>query len=326
MVENFRFGFLLKTYSGDFTLAERLINSFNIHNIDSLPLFVVVPEEDFEHFLSFTSSSISVLSERSIPSIFADAPINGIRPGYINQQIVKLSFHRLNLLDAYLCLDADARIITDFRRGDFVLDNDRCYATLVEDRELKSNREYFLRHWKDRDSSLNGIRRYLGLETTDSYLTCHGFQILESQFLRLLEERVLSAQGLDFIDLLRISPYEFSWYNFFIERERIPTFAREPYFKTFHDGDQLAFAKLQGQNLEDLARGYLGIVVNSNFSIIKNVNNWGLPPAVLLALYTPFRKQVYLFISSFLSLVVSITLEPLRIIRKLSRSKQKSLN
>ena len=36
------FGILLKSYDGDFDLAERLIESFNKFNPESLPMFIVV--------------------------------------------------------------------------------------------------------------------------------------------------------------------------------------------------------------------------------------------------------------------------------------------
>ena len=105
---------MLKSYGGDFDIAARLVTSFSAHNVEFLPLDIVVPPEDVEKFSIFLSDQISVISEDTIPTRFAVNQVNGIRPGYINQEIVKLAFHRLKRFEAYLCLDSDAIFLRDF--------------------------------------------------------------------------------------------------------------------------------------------------------------------------------------------------------------------
>jgi hypothetical protein len=52
-----------------------------------------------------------------------------------------------------------------------------------------------------------------------------------------------------------------------LQRSRvIPIHQREPLVKVFHDEDQHLAAILMGVTAADLARGYLAVVVNSNFS------------------------------------------------------------
>ncbi len=46
----------------------------------------------------------------------------------------------------------------------------------------------------------------------------------------------------------------------------IPIHAREPLVKVFHHEGQHMEAILQGLNTEDLARGYVAVVLNSNFA------------------------------------------------------------
>ncbi len=41
-------------------------------------------------------------------------PVAGIRPGYINQEIVKLAFWELGLTENYFCVDSDAVFVRPF--------------------------------------------------------------------------------------------------------------------------------------------------------------------------------------------------------------------
>ena len=70
-----------------------------------------------------------------------------------------------------------------------------------------------------------------------------------------------------YVDLLKISPYEFSWYNFYLQKSKIiPIVQSEPHFKTIHTNYQFVLYKLMGIKEEDWARSYIGIIVNSNFT------------------------------------------------------------
>jgi hypothetical protein len=62
-------------------------------------------------------------------------------------------------------------------------------------------------------------------------------------------------------------PYEFSWYNMWLQKSNvIPIHQIEPLVKVFHDEDQHVASLARGVGVEDLARSYLAVVVNSNYS------------------------------------------------------------
>jgi hypothetical protein len=260
------FGILLKSYDKDFDLAERLIDSFNRFNPEQLQMFIVVPETDIEQFRVFESETISVLSESLLGQYLVDHEVAGIRPGYINQEIVKLAFWELRLTANYFCVDSDAVFIRPLSIEDFMFDESTPYTVLVEDNELKSEPRYYEQHWKGREPQLRRIQEIVGLNDR-RILTCHGHQVFSSKALHSLKYDFMQPRELIYRQILELSPYEFSWYNFWVQKsEIIPIMVREPLVKTVHNELQLLSLNLQGIQVEDLQRAYIGVVLNSNFS------------------------------------------------------------
>jgi hypothetical protein len=260
------FGILLKSYDKDFDLAERLIASFNENNPESLHLFVVVPQQDVSLFEQLSSTTISVLSESLMSEYLVEHEVAGIRPGYINQEIVKLAFWELGLCENYFCVDSDAVFIRPLSRDDFMYDETTPYTVLVEDNELKSEPKYYEQHWKGREPQLRRIQELVGLKDR-RILTCHGHQVFSSKALQSLKYDFMQPREWSYKHVLEASPYEFSWYNFWVQKSGIiPIMVREPLVKTVHNELQLLSLSLQGIQVEDLQRAYIGVVLNSNFS------------------------------------------------------------
>ena len=261
-----RFGLLLKSYADDHAYASRLIESFNAHNPTQLTLYCVVPTEDLPLFVDFASPTVVVLDEAPLASHFTREPVLGIRPGYINQEIVKLSFWELDLVDDYFCVDSDAVFVRDISVDDFIASNGYPYTVLVEDNELKVEPQYFAQHWQSRTAALQRIADEVGL--ADPVLrTCHGHQVFSSVVLRSFVYEFLEPRGWTYLDALRLAPYEFSWYNFWLQKSLvIPINQREPLVKVFHHEAQHLEYILRGIGVDDIARGYLALVVNSNYA------------------------------------------------------------
>lgn len=278
---------LLKSYRGDFPLAQRLIDSFNTYNVDLLPLTIVVPTEDVELFAPLVNPEVSILDEAAFDRHLAAEPFGDMRLGYINQQIVKLAFWEQDIYDDYFTIDSELVFIRPFRRSDFMYDEITPFTVLVEDNDLQTDPRYFTEHWQSRSEHMNRIKETLGLEDPRS-LTCHGHQILSSTVLRLLTTDFMTPNGYDYLDLLRISPYEFSWYNFWLQMSQvIPIEVREPLVKVLHhDGQHLEYA-LRGLTVDDIARGYIGIVINSSFARIWPDIHPREPQSTTVSRYVP---------------------------------------
>jgi hypothetical protein len=136
----------------------------------------------------------------------------------------------------------------------------------VEDRDLAIEPRYYREHWIGREAAIRRIMAEVGLD--DPVLrTCHGHQVFSSRVLSSFRDEFLGPRGWDYADALALSPYEFSWYAMWLQKAHpIDVHVREPLVKVFHNEDQHVAAILSGITESDIARGYLAVVVNSNYS------------------------------------------------------------
>lgn len=260
------FAFLLKSYSQDFELARRMVSSFNVFNGDRISLFVVVPEADLELFSELSSEHVSLISEIEFDTHLVTSAVHDLRPGYINQEIVKLAFWELGLAKHYFCVDSDAEFIRPFTVNDFMFDAHTPYSVLVQDLELAVEPQYFAQYWESREQEITKIARLLELDTR-VILTCHGHTVFSAQVLESFVSGFLTPKGWDYRDALAQSPYEFSWYNMWLQKTRPGDIhPREPWIKVFHHEGQYLEYLARGITVADLARGYLGVVINSSFA------------------------------------------------------------
>lgn len=274
-----KIAFLLKTYRDDFVYVKRLLKSFQKYNCNNIKLYIVLPEKDIFYFPEYYSDKLlfantEIIYEERLSNYFATSPVRQIRIGYINQSIVKLAFWELEYAENYLPIDSDCEFIRPFYQSDFIAKDVYPFTILIEDNELKVDPAYFYKcDWTGRETLIKNICKAMEY-TPDTLLTAHGFCILSSFVLKNLKEKFMKSMQYSYIDLLAISPYEFSWYNMWLQKTNlIPIHFREPLFKTFHTEDQLKWYKYRKISIEDIARGYIGIVVNSNFQPNRGQDN-----------------------------------------------------
>jgi hypothetical protein len=270
--------FMLKTYSADLLYAVKLVASYRKYNSDHIPLFIVVPENDLALFEHFEGEDIQLIAEESVTDCLVnDDSVRGIAPGYINQEIIKLAFWEMDLCDNYLCLDSDAEFIRDFFFCDFMYDLNTPFTILIEDNELVVDPEFYKVHWVGREKLLKEIKKELGLED-QRMLTCHNMAIFSTKVLKTFKEKYLLARGYTYVDAMKISPYEFSWYNFWLQKDKaIPIEFREPLFKMIYSKNQHLEYLRKNITVKDISRGYLGIVMNSNYSRSLSVFSYDTP-------------------------------------------------
>ncbi|MCF8526174.1 MAG: DUF6492 family protein [Candidatus Nanopelagicales bacterium] len=257
---------LLKSFRGDHAYAVRLVESFHEFNVDGLRLHVVVPHEDVELFAPLAGVTVDVIDESEFAPHLVQEPVAGLRAGYINQEIVKLAFWELELTENYFCVDSDAVFIRQFTASDFMFDDRTPFTVLVEDKELAVEPRYYREYWTVREAAIRRIQQEVDYE--DPVIrTCHGHQVFSSAVLRSLKTDFLDPRGWDYADALAVAPYEFSWYNMWLQKTHlIDIHGREPYAKVFHhEGHHLEYV-LRGIRPKDIARGYLLLVMNSNYS------------------------------------------------------------
>jgi len=105
------------SYSKDLKRVERLLHSLKRHNIDKLDVYISVPEKDIHLFKDLLSSHrFTLINEKDIlltnPKINQDKLYS--QRGWIQQQVIKSEFWRLNISENYLVLDSDCVFIKDF--------------------------------------------------------------------------------------------------------------------------------------------------------------------------------------------------------------------
>ena len=264
----YSFVFMLKTYSQDQDYVSRLVETYCKYNKDNIRLFIVAPQEDMALFKEKYASieHIEVLSENNLDVEYAHESINGMKAGYINQEIVKLAFWELGLCKNYLCLDSEAYFIRDFYLDDFMYDEEIPYTALIEDNDLKTNPNYYHCYWKEREKKIQIIQDEMEYHPKH-LLTCHGFQIFNANVLKRLKTDYMSLNNLSYLDLIMLSPYEFSWYNIWLQKSQVmPIHMCEPFFKTYHMAYQQFGDVMSNVDETELSRGYVGVVINSNYT------------------------------------------------------------
>lgn len=266
-----KIAFMLKTYAADYDNTVRLVDTFIRHNKDLIKLYIVVDKPDADRF----TDAFSKLDDRTIHVIdkadigtcfFVSEPILGISPGYINQEIVKLTFWKLGFSENYLCLDSDGYFIRDFYVDDFIAEDGFPYTVLEEDKSLEVSDYYYNNFWKERQKKLDIIKKEMGL-VGRHILTNHNCQVFNASVLEEFESRFMRLKDYSYARLMEISPYEFAWYNYFLQKTQvIPIHLHRPYFKMYHMAYQQIADVLQGIDEDHIATEYIGIVLNSNYS------------------------------------------------------------
>jgi hypothetical protein len=260
------FCFMLRTYKDDFDYAKRLILSFNRHNTNNLRLFIIVSIDDLNLFSSFNNKNITIMSDELLNKYFTKHYVKDIRPGYINQEIVKLSFWELGIAKHYFALDSDFVFLKNFNMNTFFTKTHQPKYVLVDDKELMIEPEYFNNIWKKRQIELNKIKRIMKIKDND-IKTCHGGTIITRAVMKSFKEKFMEPNNLTYLNLLTISPYEFTWYNYWLQKnKKLKIQISEPYFKIYHNYDQIRRDILMGITNESIKNSYVGIVINSNFS------------------------------------------------------------
>ena len=266
--------FFCKTYSGDFKKIGRLISTYRKYNKDNIPLVISCPSNDIKIFKDFNNTPlITIITDESYAQNYMSSePILGFTPGYINQEICKLAFWETNITNNYLCIDSDTYFIRNFYLIDFMHDLETPYSVLVMDKDL-ATQDFDQVYWDRRQTHIKKIFDIIELKDP-RFLTCHGMTVFSRKVLESFQRNFLAPQKWSYLDIIKISPFEFTWYNAWLQKSNaINVYAVEPFFKVFHYRREYIFSILKGLREKDLARSYLGIVMQSNWHCGLNYQN-----------------------------------------------------
>jgi hypothetical protein len=252
-----------KSFYRDLDRVKVLFESINKHNVDNIPFYISVPKTDLNLFKNSLGTQVTLIPDEEIYS--------GSSPGWIQQQIVKSNFWKLDIAENYLCLDSDSYFIKNFNINDFIYQDNIPYTVIHEQKELFT--------W-----SINKIDK-LGYDPKKSFLEDRSkimnlFNrvgkhydlgpppvIWSSKVWKDLDNNYTQPNNLTFEQLLAFSPSEFSWYGeSLLAFKSIPIYPIEPLFKFFHYPLQLEEYKLNQITEDMISQNYFGIVLQSNWN------------------------------------------------------------
>jgi hypothetical protein len=256
----------VKSHRPDLVLVHRLLDSISRHNRDRIGVFISVPAGDVAAFqdLSRRFTDVLVLADDHFGIPRMDREIWGFAPGYITQQLVKLSVQRLAEARNYVILDSDTYFIRDFAAEDFTAPDGTGLTVLAGDKDLAADPAYapFARA---RAMKIGLIADRLGVPAL-SRATCHNSTVFQDSVLRDFHDWCRS-EGLSLLDLMTIAPVEFTWYNLFLVRHCPERLVRiEPFIKMMHTRSEYRRLVAAGFSHESLRRSYLGVCLNSGWA------------------------------------------------------------
>lgn len=284
------FGLLLKSFRGDAGEATRLVASYRKFAPADIPLTAVVPQADLSLFRSITGSDITLIAEEEFAQYLVNEPVAGLRPGYVNQEIIKLAFHELGIYENYFTVDSELEFLRPFAKSDFLAPDGFPYSILVEDRDLLVDPEYFRSYWESREKAHRAIWDVVNVP--DPVIrTCHGHTSFSTQVLKSFTADFLEPRGWTYMGAIEFAPYEYTWYNAWLLKSRaIPIHPRDPLVKVFHTEQEFLAAVARGTTRDALARGYLARVINGNFDQGRSIQATRSSKSELLAPYLSYQE------------------------------------
>jgi Family of unknown function (DUF6492) len=258
--------FFIKSHRPDLALVHRLLDSISKHNCDQIKVFISVPGDDMLAFqdLSRRFTDVAVLADDHFGIPRVDRKIWGLAPGYISQQLVKLSVQRLCEARNYVILDSDTYFIRDFETKDFITPDGTGLTVFAEDGDLAADPAY-IPFAERRAMKIRLIADRLGVPAL-SRTTCHNNTVFQDSVLHNFHDWCHS-EGLSLLDLMAIAPVEYTWYNFFLVKHCPERLVRiEPFIRMIHTRSEYRRLVAAGFSHNSFRRSYLGVCLNSGWA------------------------------------------------------------
>lgn len=249
-----------------------LVNSIRAYNVDNIPVYTAVKDEDIDIFKEeFADYDITFVKDSDI----YNTPVNN--PWY-KQQLIKMNFWRLGVAEFVVQMDSDSFFIRNFRISDFLVNDTTPYTIMHEHKELK---EFFARHNlhnSKRDDNgdtkiaqgfgevSDKIKQVFGTDDrTADYDYGHTPLIINTKAWKVLEEEYITPNNLSYESLLEFAGNDQQWYGETVLAFDVhPIFPKENLFKVFHYPlNYIEFFKTD--RLSDLRYNYYGICLQSNW-------------------------------------------------------------
>ena len=284
-----RSGLVCKSFIDDLPRVRVLARSITRHNIEDLPVIFFVPAAQCLVFRNMLPRSFRVIAEEE----FTEPRCFTWLDGWRQQQVVKLSLHRLGLLDRFLVLDSDNYFIRDFTAADIFggPDDMRIVATMANYAYAENDAMNALAlGLGDPDHAEApaprfgpGLRLPRCFLQDTNYKFCppdlaaavipYAFDRQDGRRIRFLPppfiwhaevlrglDALLAEAEVTYTDLIHLSPWEVDWYGNFAFKNFGPRLTPvRPLFFHFTYDEHLAAARAAGVSHATLAPNFLGV-------------------------------------------------------------------
>ena len=257
-----------KSYRTDLYRLLRLAKSVQQFNLDSIPFYVSVPDQDWDLFSSHLGDfQVTLIRDTDILQASPGMPVEKVNalPGHLSQQIVKSEFWRLGISESYLCLDSDAVFIRPFNTQDFLRADGTPYSTLDEAHELLDDvlGQRRIRIVDDYIREADAVQHLFG--RVGRRYSFGPFPVVWHRAVwQSLYDHFLSPQEMNFYNAIALAPIESRWYGeALLKYGAIELLPRQSIFKVYHYAwqyDRDARSKIDQSNL---AKIYCGVILQS---------------------------------------------------------------
>ncbi len=124
-IEKYNLILFIKSYKPDFYRVKKLLTSIKTHNVNNIPVYLSVNDDDHDYFKNNLDYDYFLLKDSDIIPCDIDDP-------WRYQQVIKASVHRLNICNNYLAIDSDSEFIKDFFIKDFIYKDAVPYSLMHE--------------------------------------------------------------------------------------------------------------------------------------------------------------------------------------------------
>lgn len=257
-----------KSYSTDLRRVIRLAQSIRQFNVDGLPFYVSVPRTELALFREHLEGlDVGLLADEDILQASPRIDLGRVQdmPGSVSQQVVKSEFWRLELSEAYLCLDSDAIFIRPFGLADFMTPDGAPYTMMDEAHDLL---EDAWRHGRQRvvDAFVreaDQVQAFFG--RTGRRYSFGPFPLVWHRAVwQSLDERYLRPRNMSFADAIAQAPIESRWYGeSLLAYGAVALRPCQALFKVYHYAWQFDADRRRGIDNEKLAQLYCGVIYQS---------------------------------------------------------------
>lgn len=247
-----------KSWSGDLERCINLSKSIQRHNIDKIPFYLSVPQNE----VSLFKEKLPYFDE-----IIADESYCEINKGWNGQQFVKALFYKTNISRFYLSIDSDSYFFKDFYLSDFM------YSDIIPYMVIHSN-ETFYSFWDRYKDKFHWDAR-LGHENEYKSIMNHFgrsgkiYDYSPSPFIWDTDVWQWLDNEWGIINLFKKHCNELKWYGEGALAKGVAMMPTGPLFACMHYPEQYEVYKTTlGYTEEHFHPQYLGMVMQSN---------WGSP-------------------------------------------------